>query len=230
MTKRLLAFHNDPKIKEKYFKRVKAHQKADEIVQGIYWENGKGCAVGCTMELSSNVHESMEKELGIPRELAYLEDAMFKELSNEEAKKFPLNFLEAIPVGSDLTKIVGKYVIWQFQDKELGMSQIAEIKEDKELMKICQDVVSLYKRKIKGDNPTKKEWLAVANKADEIYRGLTWTWDGTWTWAGACARAWAGAGACAGAGAWAGARAGATYKEELLIDEEKLLELLREAK
>lgn len=48
--KKILAFFGDPKIKAKYLRRVKAHYKADEIIKGTYWENGKGCAVGCTIE------------------------------------------------------------------------------------------------------------------------------------------------------------------------------------
>lgn len=43
------AFHNDKKIKAKYLARVKAHIKAGEVIKGKYWENGKGCAVGCTI-------------------------------------------------------------------------------------------------------------------------------------------------------------------------------------
>lgn len=72
------AFLDNPKIKTKYVKRVREHYKADEIVQGYYWENGKGCAVGCTIE--GNQHNRYETELGIPSELAYLEDALFEEL------------------------------------------------------------------------------------------------------------------------------------------------------
>ena len=49
-TKKLRAFRNDPKLKAKYLERVMAHEKADEIIQGIYWQDGKGCAVGCTLE------------------------------------------------------------------------------------------------------------------------------------------------------------------------------------
>jgi len=60
----MLAFHNNPAIKEKYLARVRAHRVADEIVKGRYWENGKGCAVGCT--LHSGKHMSYESELGIP--------------------------------------------------------------------------------------------------------------------------------------------------------------------
>lgn len=53
------SFHNDQKIKTKYLARVRAHQKADEIIKGQYWEDGKGCAVGCTLH-SSN-HNAYEK-------------------------------------------------------------------------------------------------------------------------------------------------------------------------
>lgn len=48
----LVAFHNDPKIKTKYLKRVRAHQKADNLIRGEGWNNGKGCAVGCDMEIA----------------------------------------------------------------------------------------------------------------------------------------------------------------------------------
>jgi hypothetical protein len=41
----MLAYHSDPKIKSKYLRRVEAHRKADQLVQGFtYWEDGKGCA------------------------------------------------------------------------------------------------------------------------------------------------------------------------------------------
>ena len=78
------AFHGDPKIKAKYLRRIRKHYKADQIVKGQYWENGKGCAVGCTIH-SSN-HRAYETELGIPRAIAKLEDGMFEELPDELAK------------------------------------------------------------------------------------------------------------------------------------------------
>jgi hypothetical protein len=42
--KKLIAFHGSQEIKDKYIARVKAHQEADQIIKGQYWENGKGCA------------------------------------------------------------------------------------------------------------------------------------------------------------------------------------------
>ena len=90
-------FHGDKKIKAKYLKRLKAHAKADEIIQGTGWKNGKGCAVGCTLE--NYKHRQYEVELGIPEWLAYLEDRIFEGLQKEDAMKFPVQFLSAVPVG-----------------------------------------------------------------------------------------------------------------------------------
>jgi hypothetical protein len=71
----MLSFHSDPSIKSNYLARVAGHADADEIVKGRYWENGKGCAVGCTIH--GETHESFERELGIPQMLAWLEDVIF---------------------------------------------------------------------------------------------------------------------------------------------------------
>ena len=54
------AFHGDPKVKTKYLKRVRAHRAADQIIHGTYWEDGKGCAVGCTIHSSD--HAAYETE------------------------------------------------------------------------------------------------------------------------------------------------------------------------
>ena len=103
------AFHNDPKVKKKYLARVTAHQKADEIVKGYYWEKGKGCAVGCTIH--SGDHKAYETELGIPEWLAKLEDRIFEGLPLKRAKQWPKEFLEAINIGSDLNKIKISFLI-----------------------------------------------------------------------------------------------------------------------
>jgi hypothetical protein len=106
---KLEAFHNDPKIKEKYLKRVKAHAAANEIIKGEYWENGKGCAVGCTIHGSQ--HSKYETELGIPEWLARVEDTIFEGLPNKRAKLWPAEFLSAITPGIDLEKIKVPFLI-----------------------------------------------------------------------------------------------------------------------
>ena len=93
----MLAFHGKQEVKDFYVSRVQAHYDADEIIKGVYWENGRGCAVGCVLH-SSN-HAAYETELGIPRVIARLEDGIFEGLPNDRAKEFPLEFLNAVPVG-----------------------------------------------------------------------------------------------------------------------------------
>ncbi len=106
----MLSFHGNPAIKAKYVARVKHHRELDNIIQGTGWENGKGCAVGCTLENYN--HHAFEFELGIPEWLARVEDSIFEGLSNENAKDFPISFLEAIPVGIDLDLVKIPFLIF----------------------------------------------------------------------------------------------------------------------
>jgi len=116
----MIAYHNDPAIKAKYLGRVRAHQKADEIMQAYgYWKNGKGCAVGCT--LHSDSHERYPIELGIPEELAYLEDHFFEILPAGAAKKWPARFLSAIKPGADLSRVYDLWSAWNLIDPVDGV-------------------------------------------------------------------------------------------------------------
>lgn len=63
------AFHNDKSIKEKYLNRVIQHQKLDKLKKGATGENGKGCAVACTLDMIYD-HSRYPVELGIPEWLA----------------------------------------------------------------------------------------------------------------------------------------------------------------
>ena len=104
------SFHNDKAIKKKYLARVEAHKKADELIKGTYWENGKGCAVGCCIHGLN--HKDYETQLGIPVWLARLEDRIFENLSDKDAKEWPSNFLKAIPVGVDLEQVKRPFLIY----------------------------------------------------------------------------------------------------------------------
>ena len=125
----MLAFHNNPAIKEKYLARVRAHRVADEIVKGRYWENGKGCAVGCT--LHSGKHMSYESELGIPVALAHLEDTIFENLPNELALEWPARFLEAAHPGADLSNVVNQFMSWMLIDPTHGVIRFVNTDMDR---------------------------------------------------------------------------------------------------
>src|SRR3990167_8252221 len=163
----MYAYKNKPELKNMILAEVVGHRKADRIVQGIYGSGDgkefKGWAVGCSIhslnvKLKKNYeladHSVYEKELGIPKELAYLEDVLFEEMSVEESKIWPEKFLKAINPGADLSKIVAQFVIWEFEDKKKGLKNLKEVKDDKEVYGLCEEVVALYKRDLAGDKPS----------------------------------------------------------------------------
>ena len=211
------AFHNDEKIKAKYITRLKAHYDADEIVKGVYWEHGKGCAVGCTIHSSS--HAAYETELGIPAALARLEDSIFEGLPNADAKEFPLRFLNAINVGADLSLVTDKFLHWLLVDGEHGVIKYVKNK------KIMRDVADLYTRKITSDAGSRQEWCYAdyADAADAYVADA---------YADAASAADA-ADAAAYAAAYADAADGAAYAARTTArstQAEKLIDLLTQAK
>jgi hypothetical protein len=116
------AFHGDKEVKRKYLARVSAHAKADEIVKGRYWENGKGCAIGCTIH-SSN-HNAYEKELGVPKWLAIVEDVLFEGMLMNSAQKWPEQFLKAINVGANLEQVKTPFLIFILKNSLKSMKAI----------------------------------------------------------------------------------------------------------
>ena len=216
----MLSFHNDPKLKEMLLTEIENHRKADLINQGAYQVEIDGvkkyCAVGCSIN-SLNIklkksyyvgdHSVYETELGIPKEIAYLEDNIFENLPIEQAMLWPERFIEAIPIGVDLSKVIAKLMIWQFEDEKEGLSSMQEVKDDKEAYGFCEEVVALYKRVLKGETVTEDEFYNLYLKIDGAGAGA-----GAWAWA------WA----------WAGARAGAEEQKFFSILADKLISLLEE--
>ncbi|MBS4051912.1 MAG: hypothetical protein KGZ69_11995 [Methylomonas sp.] len=134
----LLAYHNDPKIKAAILAQLQAHYDADEIVKGQYWEDGKGCAVGCTIH--SGDHMEYEGRFGIPVMLARLEDCIFEGLPNHKAKKWPLRFMNAIEPGAYLSRAGWKFLYWLLTDEKVnpGISHPSV----SEAVKQCADVLN----------------------------------------------------------------------------------------
>lgn len=117
----MLTFHGKQELKDQRIAQVRSHRLADQLIHGQYWEDGKGCAVGCTVH--SGDHHAYETELGIPEELAWLEDRIFESLPNGQALTWPERFLEAIPVGVDLrsTHVNKRFVLALLADEKRGV-------------------------------------------------------------------------------------------------------------
>jgi len=98
----MIAFKGDAGLKADVVAGVEAHAAADEIIQGQYWEGGKGCAVGCLTHDPGGGHALFPGLFGLPVWFAYLVDTVFEELPAEAAKGWPLRVMSAVPVGADL--------------------------------------------------------------------------------------------------------------------------------
>ena len=172
----MLTFHGSHELKAQRIAQVRAHRLADQLVHGTYWENGKGCAVGCTIH--SGRHEDYETELGIPVELAYAEDHIFENLANGKALLWPERFLEAIPVGVDLraTHVNKRYVLALLTDEKRGLVRLIPADDD-ETRKLATELVDFLKQGISEPAPTaapdalrRMAYLAVlAYRADRAY-------------------------------------------------------------
>lgn len=167
------SFHGNELIKQKYLTRVREHRIADEIVKGYYWKDGKGCAVGCTLH-SSN-HWCYEDELGIPNHLAYIQDELFEALSNPEAKMFPEQFLEIIPVGMDLYPVLWKFMLFVLLDETNGLVNFNENK------KVIRQTANFFQRAIDGEEITLDEYVtfreAMVTPSAQFVQGVLDTLD-----------------------------------------------------
>jgi len=161
----LRAFHENPAIKATYLARVRAHREADDLIHGVYWVRGKGCAVGCTIHGSD--HYAYERELGVPTILAHLEDRLFESLPTEAAQQWPEVFLEAIPVGADLSLVWPKFAVWLLTDPQEGVVRFAWDKGRRAITGVSE----LYQRMCAGQSVSREEWTAARAAAyDACYR------------------------------------------------------------
>jgi hypothetical protein len=221
------AFHNDKEVRKKYLTRVKAHAKADEIIKGVYWEGGKGCAVGCTIH-SSN-HESFETELGVPEWLARVEDRIFEGLPNERAKTWPVEFLQAINLGADLNKIKPAFLIFVLEScmDKFDHEKYPRVKES------LEDVIALYELDPERLHPD--DWSEVRSRsyAAAVYAAAA-AYAAAAVYAAAAyaaAAVYAAADAAAVyAAADAAAYAAAARRNTYILFADKLLELIRECR
>ena len=154
------AFHGDEKLKSALLEEITKHEKADAIVQRHYGkQNGewKGCAVACslrslaitrkeTLKERYDEHERYESDLGIPLTLAFLEDKLFEGMTAEDAKTFPRRFIEAIPVGADLSLVSPKFMVFILNDTLKNFSH----DKNPQVVKVVKDVIAIWEGVING--------------------------------------------------------------------------------
>jgi hypothetical protein len=184
------AFHNDPEVKEKYLSRVRAHAAADELIKGTYWQEGRGCAVGCTVHSSD--HSAYERELGIPEWLARVEDRIFEGLPLSRAKLWPEQFLTAIQPGADLDKVKNPFLIFILESALGNFNN----KKFPDVKKAVDRVIELLRVGGSSEDFTaaaRAAWEAARAAAAEAAwaaEAAAWAAEAAWEAAAAAAAAW----------------------------------------
>ena len=220
---KLKAYHNDKSIKDKYVKRVTWHFEQDNIIRGIGWDGGKGCAIGCTLEKYD--HSQYPIELGIPEWLARVEDTLFEGMSKDKSRTWPIDFLKAVNIGSDLEAIKAPFMLFALKDT-LETFDSAEYPDVK---KAVEATIALWER----DDIGSADWQEAAEAACAAAKTAAKTADaaacaaaGSAAWAAdaaARAAAWA-----AWAAVWAVAEAAGSAAYDRYADE--ILSLIRECR
>lgn len=83
---------------------IAAHIDADQVLQGTYWENGKGCFIGCLTH--SNCAEKVTERFGLPEPLVKICERVFEGLSAADSVTFFKDVGEAIGAdGKDLSRV-----------------------------------------------------------------------------------------------------------------------------
>jgi hypothetical protein len=160
--KTMQAYLNDPSLKEKILQQLQQHYDADEIIKGVYWENGKGCAIGCILHDQNGNHWRFESELGIPMILAELIDGLFEALPNAVAKEWPLKIMSTFETGRDYSNVWYKFVIWLLIDEQEG---IIRFSKNDNTRKVILTIVNAHQKYLQSSPVTSDEWLQIAEAA-----------------------------------------------------------------
>ena len=243
----MLAFTETEVSKDQLIASLTAHAEADRFIKGTYWQNGKGCAVGCSLRdfrpKETGNHGLYEPLFGIPRILARLEDGIFENLPDNLSKKWPLRFANAVKPGSDLSMVWPKFMLWLLRDH---LPKFAA--KDERALKAVNTVGDLYEAWVGGNKPSAKDFEAAADAAYAAYAAAAYAADAAYADAYAAADA-AGAaadaadaadayadaaGAAADAADAAGAAADAASRTKVrsafyVIMSDKLIELIEAA-
>ena len=106
------AFFGEEKLKSAVMDRLREDRRLDRLAQGVYFEDGKGCHLGCLTRCNENSHEATERMFNIPIRVAYWLEAVFEGLPKEQAEWWVIEGTGAIPVGADLSLAHHKLAYW----------------------------------------------------------------------------------------------------------------------
>ncbi|MGR3219215.1 MAG: hypothetical protein ACUZ8H_05275 [Candidatus Anammoxibacter sp.] len=171
----------------KYIERAIQHRKADEIVQGLYWEDGKGCCVGCLAHANDDAHEALKKQTGTPIWLSKVADTLHEGMPKSDCKFWPERFITAIPKNKTSEymdkNVKAPFLIYILEQslKNFDHEKFPDVKES------IEGSIELWKRKDFGSTEWANAARSAARSAENAARSAVWSaarsaaWSAAWS-------------------------------------------------
>jgi len=165
-------------LKSALVAEIRKHREQDQVIQGSYGEDStgkfRGCAVGCAIHSLADIngtflftddHGIYERELGIPRILAELQDVIHEGLPDESFPTWPERFMEAVPTETDLSLVFPKFVLWFLTDEKYGILNYAIGTKHQEAV---EEAAELFSAIVAGERIPLQVWRDCAEYARNV--------------------------------------------------------------
>jgi len=140
------AFAGSHEIKRDLISRVRSYKATETLTDHVPWEDLK--EPSGRLRVGAYKWSNYPAELGIPDNLAYIQECLFEGMPFNQSMELPERFLSSIPVGADLSLAWSRFAVWLF---EVELERYATSKP----------VAALYSRRIAGDEPSDDDWRGV---------------------------------------------------------------------
>ena len=154
----MIAWHGEPELKASVLGQLKNHRNLDEIVQGSYWEGGRGCCLGCLTHVDADVHETTQRLFGIPLKVCYWMEAVFEGLDKGQCAEWVIDSAESIAVGADMTKAHHSLGYWILGSDLLTITDVNR--------EAIAKVRRLHELSFSGTEVTTEQWSAAMMAAE----------------------------------------------------------------
>ncbi len=206
----------DAEKKKLYIERAVKHREADEIVQGLYWKDGKGCCVGCLAHDNENAHEILHDDGYGPKWLVRLADTIHEGLPIGEFQKWPEILTKAIPEDIDYDTLDKQVKAPFLVIVLLSTLETFNHKKFPDVKAAIDQSIALWQRDDIGSDEfieaasaaeTEAEWASTDASVDSSASAAAKAAEWAATWAAEAAKAATWAAEAAKAATWAAAKA-----------------------
>ena len=206
------------KTKDHWLAIMQEHLKADRLIRGSWTKdedaNGifKGCFFGCAMQTGNNPLGKAVKAMNLPDWLIRLSEKIYEGLPESDHLDWPVKFLQAIPVETELYKVRHQLAI-------LRLTSLAD--KNPSVSEAINQVITYHENIVSDQFGDEAAWSAARSAA----RSAAWSAAES----AAESAAWSAEESAARSAAWSAARSAAWSAAES-AEAKNLIDLLKGAK